>query len=730
MVIFRAINASWPRRMQFAALAGLASVSILAGGMKSLRAEWFAIKKTTVAAEPNEPRTNDGFDKAIRNLLKEANRHEKKGELSQAIILAERAAKIAEESSSLVKIPPDISPSAISDYVKELRLRKQKAELSLKRAKPPALNETTIASSRSTKESSAKDKPTRPSRVKSPVAAEPVSSRAWSNDDSETALASINNSESSQSRPKARRNETSKIPVSTASRSVPESAPFDLPSVSERPVESIMTKSNAARVSKTVASNEEPPFEPFVEDEPRQTRVTRDIRSSPKIAEASNEVNHTESADARPDSENLTLISSSSIDSLDSAKPHESQVVKLRFRYRDRDQNIEPLPTVSINSTSRVGTIETASNVTTASIENDETSREEKQPLADRLDDEFPVIQIRDLRESTDPSSAPGPNEPGPNEPEPTSMNSKDESAEIGDEHQFAPTKTLSPFRIRRTLKLRNTYSVLPLLAPTVARSTREPVVGRTSIVLWRPVKEATPVTSDDVIRENHLKTDLAKGEIRRMQSDNDKSIIDHVSTGIRHSSARDSKIQTAAEVVTESLDAGSVKQSDESRSVARREIRGSLWDNAAVPTFEGTWRPAKLEAENQRKAPLPPKTNRIEQTAFTQSQNAVKKDLRSEMNRDLIEAEEQASDSLQESTSATADFREKAEEQKADESDSWMDDLESADAIVNNDLAQQTTGQTGLPESTISTMLGAFGIALLIAGIWMVRATAGIKHD
>ena len=58
------------------------------------------------------------------------------------------------------------------------------------------------------------------------------------------------------------------------------------------------------------------------------------------------------------------------------------------------------------------------------------------------------------------------------------------------------------------------------------------------------------------------------------------------------------------------------------------------------------------------------------------------------------------------------------------------MDDLESADAIVNADLVQQTTGQTGLPESTVSTMLGAFGVALLIAGIWMVRATAGIKHD
>ncbi|MEI8021785.1 MAG: hypothetical protein WCH39_26480 [Schlesneria sp.] len=725
MVIFRAINASWPRRMQFAALAGLASVSILAGGMKSLRAEWFASKKATVSAEPNEPRANDGFDKAIRNLLKEANRHEKKGELVQAINLAERAAKIAEESSSLVKIPPDISSSAISDYVKELRIKKQTAELSLKRAKSRTSNETAIASS-SSKESSAKDKSARPSGVKSPVVTEPLTSHALSDGKSGRAFASSSNSASSPSRTKARPDETSPITTRTASRSASDSEPVDFPSPSERSAEPIATKSKATRPSKTVASNEEPPFEPFVEDEPRQKHVPQDIRSSPKIAATSNEVIQSDSADATRDSDDLTLISSTSIDELESTNTNSSQVVKLRYRYRDRDQNIEHLPTVSINSTSRVGTFEATSDVTTAASETDGTSREQEiQPLADRLDDEFPVIQVRDLRQATDASSSPDPREP---ETEPT--NSKDESAEPGEEHQFAPSKTLSPFRIRRTLKLRNTYSVLPLLTPVVARTTREPVVGRTSIIHWRPAKEASPTTTDDFIRNNDLKTGTAKVDIRRTQSDNDKSFIDHASTGIRHNSARHSEIQKAVEFIGESPAADSVRQSEESRSVARREIRGSLWDNAAVPTYEGTWRPATPQTENPRKAPLPPRANPIEQTAFTRTQHGVQKYLRSEMNRDSIEASEYDSDSSPESTAATADFVVKTEAETPDESESWDDDLQTADAIVNNDLVQQTTGQTGLPESTVSTMLGAFGVVLLIAGIWMVRATAGIKHD
>ena len=98
-------------------------------------------------------------------------------------------------------------------------------------------------------------------------------------------------------------------------------------------------------------------------------------------------------------------------------------------------------------------------------------------------------------------------------------------------------------------------------------------------------------------------------------------------------------------------------------------------------------------------------------------------------MNRDSIEASVQVSESSIESSSEAPDFGEITEEEKPDESESWMDEPESTDNVVNNDLIQ-TASRTGLPESTVSTMLGAFGIALLIAGIWMVRATAGIKHD
>ena len=722
MVIFRAINASWPRRIQFAAFAVLATASILAGVPKGVRAEWFAFKKIPVPVETLEPKPNEGFDKAIRNLLKEAQRHEKKGELDQAINLAERAAKISDESSSLVRVAPDISSSAISDYAKELRIKKQQVELSLKRAKTPTSNTVSVASGRLKKESpTAKDNAPRSSRVKPPVETEPVASHVRGKDNSETDLESKFSGKANQSQQNSRRNDSTSVAVNIATSDMPESESVDLPSPSERTVERVTTMKKAVAVKTIVTSTEELPFEPFAEEEPRQTHVPLDIRSFPESNVVSTEAIQTANVDVTAEPRNVTLIASSSIESEHPTTRTDTQTVKLRNRYQDTD----PSATASIKSTSDVRILETKGKVTTASIEIDDPSNDrDEQPLADRQVNEFPVIQVRDLRQAADRSS-----ELDPGDTLPTSTIPKEEFPEMERENQPTPSKSLSPFRIRGSLKLRNTYSVLPMLTPIAARSTREPVVGRTSIIHWRPVRDALSVTTDDAIPENDFKTDASATGIRQMQSDNDRSVIDHVSTGIRHSSAHDSEIQAALELTTASSVKGTLRRSDENNSIARREFRGSLWDNAAAPTFEGTWRPAKPHPENQGSAPLPPKSNRIEQTAFVQPHHEVKKDLRSQLNRDSTEVIEQASTAPLESSSMHADLAETAKQPQVVESESINDNVELDDTIVTNNSTPQSVHKTGLSESTASTILGAFGIGLLIAGLWMFRVTVGSKH-
>ena len=727
MLIFRAINASWPRRIQFAAFAVLASAPLLLLQPNNLWAEWFAFKKIPAPTEPAEPQKNEGFDKAIRNLLKEANRLENKGELDQAIHLVERAAKISEESSSLVKISPDLSSSTISAYAKELRAKKEKIELSKKRVKPANPTTTAVASSSQKKESASKDKTNRASRVKPPVAPEhmaiQVREKKQSVADSQFTLPD----EPVSAPPKSRRDYASSVALSTTRPIVADLEPAELPSPSKQPLEPTTPTNKVEIVSTPVASADEPPFEPFVDEESAQKDIPQDIRSfsqdavASKAVVASRDIVHTDEDRALPDQENNKLLPSTSIESEPVTPVHDSRPVKLRSRY----QMSEAPPAASDKTTSEHRTSSAEAKVTTASIETDESSIERDiQQVDNSQESDSPVIQVRDLQPAKDDSSTRDQSDISS-----SLAKLKEESIEVDQQPLPAETKTLSPFRIRRSLKLRNNYSVLPLLTPIVARSTREPVVGHTSMISWRPAKARSSVAANDPISETESKPNESGVEIRRMQSDNDRPIFGHVSTGIRHGFARESEIQTALDETTESSVVSTTSQTDETSSPARREIRGSLWDNAAVPTFEGTWKPAKSQSENERVAPLPPRAKRIEQTAFVHPHDTVKNDLRSDLNRKPTETMEQVSNSARESATALADLEETSGQEQIETSDSRNNEMEWADAIVSHDSNQHSAGNTGLPESTVSTMLGAFGIALLIAGIWMVRATTGIKH-
>ena len=733
MLIFRAINASWPRRIQFAAFAVLVSAPVLGLQTSNLRAEWFAFKKVPAPTEAVEAQRNEGFDKAIRNLLKEANRLENKGELDQAIHLVERAAKISEESSSLVKISPDLSSSTISAYATELRAKKEKIELSKRRAKAASTNATAVASSSLEKESPPKEKTNRAPRVKPPVAPEQVAIQVpekkpvkkQSISESQLKLADDHIS----APPKARRDYARSVALRTTPPHVDDFEPAEIPAPKQQPVEQATPVSKVeiastpvASVGGTpVASTDEQPFEPFIDDEAEQTDIPQDIRSFPHEAVASREIVQTDEAVASPDSEEAMLLPSAPVESESLTQEGDSQPVKLRLRY----QNSIALPAISEKSPSERQRSSAESKVTTASVESDESSIEQEiQHVDDRQESDSPVIQVRDLQPAREDSSLLDQHDHASR-----AKTLKEESNEVEQQPQPDQTSSLSPFRIRKSLKLRNNYNVLPLLTPVVARSTREPVVGHTSMIYWRPVKQTSSAVANNPIPENKSKPKESGVEIRRMQNDSDKLIADHVSAGIRHGFDRDADIQTAFNETAESSVISTASQTDENHSGAGRQIRGALWDNAAVPNFEGSWRPAKPQPENQAAAPLPPRAKRIEQTAFVQPSHNFKNDLRSNLNHKSTEAMEQVSNSARESVSTDVEINETPEQEPIAQSDSKNHDMDWADEVVSHDSIQHSDGNSGLPESTVSTLLGAFGIALLITGIWMVRATAGIKH-
>lgn len=155
MVVFD-VNSVWSRRIRRAAVVAVASVSLLGSELQHAFAEKPSRAKVPKIAESAEPRSNNSFDEAIRKLLKEAKTAESKGEIDRAVFLAERAAKISESSSELVKTSKDVSPAATASYARVLR--QKRSELIAKQKAAEAGNEIEVAK-------------TAPARKSGPVAA-------------------------------------------------------------------------------------------------------------------------------------------------------------------------------------------------------------------------------------------------------------------------------------------------------------------------------------------------------------------------------------------------------------------------------------------------------------------------------------------------------------------------------------------------------------------------------
>lgn len=144
MVVFD-VNSAWNRAVRRATVVAMTSVSLLASECQYAFAEKPSRSKVPKIAESAEPKSSSSFDDAIRKLLKEAKTAETKGEIDRAVFLAERAAKISESSSELVKSSKDVSPAATASYARILR--QKRAELLAKQKATESAREVEIAKS-------------------------------------------------------------------------------------------------------------------------------------------------------------------------------------------------------------------------------------------------------------------------------------------------------------------------------------------------------------------------------------------------------------------------------------------------------------------------------------------------------------------------------------------------------------------------------------------------------
>lgn len=125
------MNAATTSRTRFATLLCLAACMAVNGNGTNAHAGWWAIPKSQKSAEATPEKSDGSFSNSIRKLLKEAKAQEEQGNLDRAIALADRAAKVSEATARFSKSAADVSPSTTAKYAHDLRLKK--AEQSVNR---------------------------------------------------------------------------------------------------------------------------------------------------------------------------------------------------------------------------------------------------------------------------------------------------------------------------------------------------------------------------------------------------------------------------------------------------------------------------------------------------------------------------------------------------------------------------------------------------------------------
>ena len=310
-----------------------------------------------------------------------------------------------------------------------------------------------------------------------------------------------------------------------------------------------------------------------------------------------------------------------------------------------------------------------------------------------------------------------------------------------------------------RSLKHRDLFRDLPAETSIAPRDARKPTTARAAMIQWRAVNESRPESqaarNPDKSQSSRLPEDLRQSmrekststrEILPSSTEKPPFSLPLVSGGLAIGNATSGpdldllRMQRVVEMGTATKAfAGNADDSSHSgqRSV-QTELRGSLWDNATAPSIEGysgsiqgASIPIESVSEQSNDAPLPPRIVDVEQTSFYSPGELINRQHRTRSDRRPPLATERETPSAPIATSTESVARplesyapRRNRAVKTQESDQ----AESSRAILASNVIERLAILFGIPISTASSMLCAAGLAMLIAGLWMVRAAVAVK--
>ena len=265
----------------------------------------------------------------------------------------------------------------------------------------------------------------------------------------------------------------------------------------------------------------------------------------------------------------------------------------------------------------------------------------------------------------------------------------------------------------------------------TATEFVRKPVIGRTSMIHWRTVdrradagsiqQQADEITSQRIESGDH--------QIRRESASSSREGRSDSGTGsqlVRQSSSAQS---TAPQAKSSTGSAARVPVSNavatrETQNSDRRELRGSLWDNATAPSIDSDSSESPSMTESSQTAPVPPRRSTVQQTSFSMSNSKDRVSKSHSASRSKFENSKSAPAAISEESDSSSTTVRKKKRPNED------DHAASTRAILSSGPIQQLAKFAGVTHSTASAMLSLIGITLLIFGLWMIRTNLGIKRN
>lgn len=754
------MNRLFASRFQIAVLLGVGAFVAIAAEWNDLDAAWLSFPLGRRSSDEGTPKSKSSFNATIRKLMKDAKAAEEKGDLDQAIALADQATNVSESTSKFFKTAPELSPAVTSRYARDLRLKK--AEQSVKRTGEPAPATTADAEA-------LRPKPkTRVAEMNPPAPKKLAVARA------------VDKAPEPKEVPKKPR--TSEAMASTKPHSplVPKLEPSQKLVVErESPAKSLVRETAITQTSSTEKSDNEltmmqvhspSPKKPVTpipsiddgwdQDEPVTASTSREAskQSSFETPVASEpdgpvEVTPVDFREQQADVEEWIAAEDQSIFINPGALPKNqrrdepfhasvSTPLKLRPQYatsivddvlgdsqsRTQSKAVKQASSRNCETTEDDDDASISTEVVpTGAEDGGEPTEHSSSKLIAQVSSQKEVVRMRtfddsevpfesalDLRNRLQSAASFEPGMVAPGVGESGSDPATDESSQ----------KT----RILRLRKRRQTSRILPKPDAAVVESvpTRKSVVSQTSVIQWKPMKSETPTTTH-AAKNKPESTVTQPDDLRRSLRGISSMTADVPSASPLSPFVTPPPIDfgDSADTARQSMakHSGS-RPSARDRNPAKSQMQGPVWDHAITPSSAGeaanSWNQKEQHGTSSALAPLPPPDTNVELTSFDSLKELLPP-----------QHDSQQDDSSLSSIAALSGSNDAGHFLKTLERAGFEADEPYTTAETRpRSTSQRVSSMLGVAASTLWTMIGAAGFAMVLAGLWLTRAAIRSKFS